>query len=100
MSLMGIVNTNVLNRERTFVVRICDTKIIKIIYLIFQIVQDALDRAREGRTCITIAHRLSTIQNADIIAVVNKGRIIELGEHRELIARRGYYYKLTERQHI
>lgn len=65
-----------------------------------KIVQDTLDRARKGRTCITIAHRLSTVQNADVIAVVHKGKIIETGTHAELLCKRGYYYKLTERQHI
>lgn len=62
--------------------------------------QEALDKAREGRTCITIAHRLSTIQNADVIAVVHKGRIIEHGTHEDLVNKKGYYFKLTERQQI
>lgn len=65
-----------------------------------KVVQEALDKAREGRTCITIAHRLSTIQNADVIAVVHKGRIIEYGTHEDLVDRKGYYFKLTERQQI
>lgn len=69
-------------------------------FLFPQVVQEALDKAREGRTCITIAHRLSTIQNADIIGVVHKGRIIEQGTHEDLVNRKGYYYKLTERQQI
>ena len=47
---------------------------------IFQIVQEALDRAGEGRTCIIIAHRLSTIVNADSIAVVKNGMLLEKGE--------------------
>uniref|UniRef100_A0A672TEF1 Bile salt export pump n=1 Tax=Strigops habroptila TaxID=2489341 RepID=A0A672TEF1_STRHB len=58
-------------------------------------VQEALDKAREGRTCIVIAHRLSTIQNADIIAVMSQGAIIERGTHDELMAMEGAYYKLT-----
>ena len=45
-----------------------------------QIVQDALELARKGRTCLVIAHRLSTIQNADVIAVVNEGRVLETGK--------------------
>lgn len=60
-----------------------------------QIVQSALDEARKGRTCIVIAHRLSTIQNADIIAVMSHGEVIEQGTHDELMAKRGAYYKLV-----
>ncbi|XP_010153809.1 PREDICTED: bile salt export pump-like, partial [Eurypyga helias] len=58
-------------------------------------VQAALDKAREGRTCIVIAHRLSTIQNADIIAVMSQGLVIERGTHDELMAMQGAYYKLV-----
>nr|XP_054492163.1 bile salt export pump isoform X2 [Agelaius phoeniceus] len=58
-------------------------------------VQAALDKAREGRTCIIIAHRLSTIQNADIIAVMSQGLIIERGTHDELMAMEGAYWKLV-----
>ncbi|NWV58764.1 ABCBB protein, partial [Malurus elegans] len=58
-------------------------------------VQAALDKAREGRTCIVIAHRLSTIQNADIIAVMSQGFIIERGTHDELMAKEGAYWKLV-----
>uniref|UniRef100_A0A8C0VW88 Bile salt export pump n=1 Tax=Cyanistes caeruleus TaxID=156563 RepID=A0A8C0VW88_CYACU len=58
-------------------------------------VQMALDKAREGRTCIVIAHRLSTIQNADIIAVMSQGLIIERGTHDELMAMEGAYWKLV-----
>lgn len=65
-----------------------------------QIVQEALDRAREGRTCIIVAHRLSTIQNADKIAVVHKGSIVELGTHEELQEKRGFYYQLIKRQQL
>ncbi|XP_012637331.2 bile salt export pump [Microcebus murinus] len=57
-------------------------------------VQVALDKAREGRTCIVIAHRLSTIQNADVIAVMAQGVVIEKGTHEELMAQKGAYYKL------
>ncbi|KAE9555670.1 hypothetical protein FO519_001141 [Halicephalobus sp. NKZ332] len=63
-----------------------------------KVVQDALDRAREGRTCIVIAHRLATIVNADCIAVVNHGQIVEMGTHNELIEKRGTYFELTEKQ--
>ncbi|XP_034006912.1 bile salt export pump isoform X2 [Trematomus bernacchii] len=58
-------------------------------------VQEALDKAREGRTCIVIAHRLSTIQNSDIIAVMSRGYVIEKGAHDELMALKGAYYKLV-----
>ncbi|XP_015677389.1 bile salt export pump [Protobothrops mucrosquamatus] len=60
-----------------------------------QTVQAALDKAREGRTCIVIAHRLSTIQNSDIIAVMAQGVIIEKGPHQQLMAQEGAYYKLV-----
>ena len=62
--------------------------------------QEALDRARAGRTCIIIAHRLSTIQNADCIAVISKGKVSEIGTHDQLRARKGMYYKLTKKQQI
>jgi len=57
-------------------------------------VQEALDRAREGRTCVVIAHRLSTIRNADKIAVVSQGQVIECGSHDYLMSLEGAYYKL------
>uniref|UniRef100_A0A8C1UMN1 Bile salt export pump n=1 Tax=Cyprinus carpio TaxID=7962 RepID=A0A8C1UMN1_CYPCA len=58
-------------------------------------VQEALDKAREGRTCIVIAHRLSTIQNSDIIAVMSRGFVIEKGTHDYLMSLKGAYYKLV-----
>ncbi|XP_036850929.2 bile salt export pump isoform X1 [Manis javanica] len=58
-------------------------------------VQVALDKAREGRTCIVIAHCLSTIQKADIIAVMSQGVVIEKGTHEGLMAQKGAYYKLV-----
>ena len=64
----------------------------------FQIVQDALDKARKGRTCILIAHRLSTVINADIIAVVDNGVIVESGKHQDLIDKRGAYFNLIKSQ--
>uniref|UniRef100_A0A8C5JL82 Phosphatidylcholine translocator ABCB4 n=1 Tax=Junco hyemalis TaxID=40217 RepID=A0A8C5JL82_JUNHY len=63
-----------------------------------KIVQEALDKAREGRTCIVIAHRLSTIQNADKIAVIQNGRVIEQGTHQQLLAEKGAYYSLVNVQ--
>ncbi|XP_009474940.1 PREDICTED: multidrug resistance protein 1-like [Nipponia nippon] len=63
-----------------------------------KIVQEALDKAREGRTCIVIAHRLSTIQNADKIAVVQNGKVVEQGTHQQLLAKKGIYYSLVNVQ--
>nr|XP_025954380.1 phosphatidylcholine translocator ABCB4-like isoform X3 [Dromaius novaehollandiae] len=63
-----------------------------------KVVQEALDKAREGRTCIVIAHRLSTIQNADKIAVVQNGKIVEQGTHQQLLAEKGIYYSLVNVQ--
>ncbi|XP_026751767.1 multidrug resistance protein homolog 49-like isoform X2 [Galleria mellonella] len=63
-----------------------------------KIVQEALDRASEGRTCLIIAHRLTTIQNADMICVVDRGVVAETGTHDQLIASKGIYAKLYELQ--
>ncbi|VDN53982.1 unnamed protein product [Dracunculus medinensis] len=63
-------------------------------------VQEALDRARAGRTCITIAHRLSSIQNADIIFYLDNGRVRETGNHSTLMASGGLYYKLIKKQDL
>ena len=62
------------------------------------IVQQALDRASAGRTTIVIAHRLSTIQNADVIASVDNGIVVEMGSHSELMAKGGLYYELVTAQ--
>ena len=61
-------------------------------------VQRALDRLMEKRTCLVIAHRLSTIRHATRIAVLAQGRVVELGTHDELLARRGEYARLYELQ--
>ncbi|XP_047125215.1 ATP-dependent translocase ABCB1 isoform X3 [Hydra vulgaris] len=63
-----------------------------------KIVQEALDAAMENRSSIVIAHRLSTIQNADVIIVMQNGRIVEVGTHSDLIVRRGVYYQLNQAQ--
>lgn len=63
-----------------------------------KIVQEALDLARQGRTCLVIAHRLSTIRNADAIVVVEKGKVAEKGTHEELFQKRGMYYQLHNTQ--
>ena len=59
-----------------------------------KLVQDGMDALMAGRTTFVIAHRLSTVQNADIILVLDHGRIIERGSHAELIAAKGQYYQL------
>ena len=61
-------------------------------------VQEALEELMQGRTTICIAHRLSTIQKADLIVVLDGGRIVETGTHRELLVARGHYCKLYELQ--
>ncbi|MBS6367497.1 MAG: ATP-binding cassette domain-containing protein, partial [Clostridiales bacterium] len=58
------------------------------------IVQKGMDRLMEGRTVFVIAHRLSTVQNAKAIMVMEHGRIIERGDHQDLIAQHGKYYQL------
>lgn len=62
------------------------------------LIQEALQRLLKGRTAIVIAHRLSTIIHADLICVVQDGRIVEQGTHAELLARGGLYRQLYERQ--
>ncbi|CAF3552027.1 unnamed protein product [Rotaria sp. Silwood1] len=64
------------------------------------VVQDALDRASKGRTTIVIAHRLSTIVNASKIVVLDKGSVIEEGNHKTLMDERGVYYGLVEAQNL
>ncbi|KAM4028833.1 ATP-binding cassette sub-family B member 5-like isoform 1-T1 [Anomaloglossus baeobatrachus] len=65
-----------------------------------KVVQQALDQARKGRTCIMIAHRLSTVQNADVIVVMKNGRVIEIGTHQQLLSNRGAYFHLVNAQTI
>lgn len=64
-----------------------------------QKIQAAIDTIIKGRTSLVIAHRLSTVKNADLILVVHDGKIIERGTHRELLAEKGYYYRLYTRQY-
>ncbi len=63
------------------------------------LIQKAIERLLVGRTAIVIAHRLSTIQNADKIIVMHKGEIRETGNHQELLAKKGIYYKLYQLQY-
>ena len=65
-----------------------------------RLVQDALTKLMANRTSIVIAHRLSTIQNADEIAVINDGEIVELGTHDALLELKGHYYKLHNMQNL
>lgn len=61
-------------------------------------IQAALDHAVQGRTTLVIAHRLSTIEKADLILVMDQGRIVERGNHQELLAQNGYYSRLHATQ--
>lgn len=62
------------------------------------LVHEALDRLMEGRTTIVIAHRLSTVRKADRVVVMDQGRAVESGTHRDLMRRDGFYRRLVERQ--
>ncbi len=63
-----------------------------------RLVQEALENLMRNRTTLVIAHRLSTIKDADLICVMHEGRIVEQGQHNELIALNGYYKKLVDMQ--
>lgn len=62
------------------------------------LIQKAIANLTKGKTCFIIAHRLSTIRNADKILVIENGRIVETGQHDELIAKHGAYYKIYNSQ--
>jgi ATP-binding cassette subfamily B protein len=63
-----------------------------------RLIQEAMRRLCEGRTSFIIAQRFSTVQHADLILVLNKGRIVEQGRHEELIKRSGFYKEIFEQQ--
>ncbi|MCH2226077.1 MAG: ABC transporter ATP-binding protein/permease, partial [Crocinitomicaceae bacterium] len=65
-----------------------------------KIVQDALNKLMQNRTSIVIAHRLSTIKHADRIYVLNKGEVVESGNHDELLSKKGYYFNLCHIQSL
>ncbi len=64
-----------------------------------QLIQQAIEKLMDGRTSIIIAHRLSTIQRVNKIIVLHKGKIREMGDHQELLVKRGLYYKLYQLQY-
>ncbi len=63
-----------------------------------KLVQQALENLMKNRTSLVIAHRLSTIKNADVICVLLDGKIVEMGNHEDLLAKNGHYYKLHKMQ--
>jgi subfamily B ATP-binding cassette protein MsbA len=65
-----------------------------------KLVQDAINNMMQNRTSIVIAHRLSTIRHADEIIVLQKGHIVERGNHEELLSQNGYYKKLIDMQEV
>ncbi|MBU1871762.1 MAG: ATP-binding cassette domain-containing protein, partial [Candidatus Omnitrophica bacterium] len=63
-----------------------------------RVVQDALEELMQGRTVLIVAHRLSTVQNADHIIVLDRGEIVEQGRHKELLDKKGLYFRLHQIQ--
>ena len=63
-----------------------------------RIVQETLDSVCKGRSVLVIAHRLSTVQNADVIAVINEGKVAEIGTHHHLKSLGGIYSQLIKQQ--
>ena len=63
-----------------------------------KLIQEAIDKLMKGRTSFVIAHRLSTIRSADVILVVDDGKIVERGTHEQLLKRRGVYFNLYLKQ--
>jgi len=63
-----------------------------------KVIMENLDEFFQGRTVVVVAHRLSTVKNADQIMVLDKGKMVELGTHKELVKKKGYYYELVKNQ--
>ena len=63
-----------------------------------KIIMANLNNFIKGKTAVIVAHRLSTVKNADQIIVLNKGEIVEIGNHVELVKLKGYYYSLVQNQ--
>ncbi|MFK7806873.1 MAG: peptidase domain-containing ABC transporter [Saprospiraceae bacterium] len=63
-----------------------------------KVIMEKLDGFLKNKTAVVIAHRLSTVKNAHQIVVLDKGKIVEVGEHKELVEQKGYYYKLVKNQ--
>ncbi|TQS31807.1 hypothetical protein Golomagni_07901 [Golovinomyces magnicellulatus] len=63
-----------------------------------RMVQAAFERAGKGRTMICVAHRLATVQNADVIFVLGDGKLLEKGNHVELLKKKGIYYQMCQSQ--
>lgn len=60
-----------------------------------KLVQAAFERAGKGRTMVVVAHRLATVQNADVIFVLGEGKVLESGDHNQLLRKRGVYYQMV-----
>jgi ATP-binding cassette subfamily B (MDR/TAP) protein 1 len=65
-----------------------------------KLVQEALDSISKHRTTIAVAHRLSTIKKANLICVLDNGRLVESGTHKELMERQQFYYQLIQMQNL
>ena len=63
-----------------------------------QALQETLDEMLKNRTALMIAHRLSTVRDADVIVVLDKGHIVETGDHKTLLRQQGLYYRLSSQQ--
>ena len=63
------------------------------------LIQDSLEKMMNVSTMLIVAHRLSTVQHADNIIVLHKGKIVEMGNHQQLLAKKGLYYSLYEIQY-